>query len=63
MVGNVWEWVSEPYDSVQEGYKILRGGRYGFITDLAYRQPALPNDERFVPYTGFRCAADEVQGE
>lgn len=63
MVGNVWEWVSEPYDSVQEGYKILRGGRYGFITDLAYRQPTLPNDERFVPYTGFRCAADEVQGE
>jgi formylglycine-generating enzyme required for sulfatase activity len=63
MAGNVWQWVSEPYYPVPEGYKILRGGRYGLIQDMAYRQPAEPNSERFVPFAGFRCAADQVQGE
>jgi formylglycine-generating enzyme required for sulfatase activity len=63
MAGNVWEWVGEPYSSVQEGYKILRGGRYGFITDLAYRQSTLPNDDRFVSFAGFRCAAENVKGK
>jgi formylglycine-generating enzyme required for sulfatase activity len=61
MVGNVWEWVGEPYDSVPAGENILRGGRFGYIKDLAYRQPAKADDQRFVPYTGFRCAADQVE--
>ena len=63
MAGNVWEWVGDPYYPVPEGNKILRGGRYGLIQDMAYRQPAEPNSERFVPLAGFRCAADQVQGE
>lgn len=63
MAGNVWEWVDEPYEEVAEGARIIRGGRYGFIRDAAYRQPAQPNDGRFVPFAGFRCAADQVQGE
>jgi len=63
MAGNVWEWVGDPYYPVPAGYRILRGGRYGFIQDMAYRQPAEPNSERFVPFAGFRCAADQVQGE
>jgi len=61
LVGNVWEWVGEPYASVQEGYKILRGGRYGNTKDLAYRLLAVPDDESIVRYAGFRCAADEVR--
>jgi len=61
MAGNVWEWVDEPYDATPQGEKILRGGRYGYILDLAYRQPAKPDDQRFVPYTGFRCAASQVE--
>jgi formylglycine-generating enzyme required for sulfatase activity len=60
MVGNVWEWVGDPYASVAGGLKILRGGQFGLIRDLAYRQPANPNDERFLPYAGFRCAANQV---
>lgn len=61
--GNVWEWVGEPYESIPEGTYVLRGGRFGFLRDAAYRQAAIPEHERFVPYAGFRCAADQVQGE
>jgi len=62
MAGNVWEWVSEPYGPVPDGYKIVRGGRYGLLRDMAYRQESEPNDPRFVALAGFRCAADQVQG-
>lgn len=59
MAGNVWEWVSDP-DA--QGNKILRGGRSGFIKDMAYRQPVNErNVDRFVEYAGFRCAVDKVQ--
>jgi formylglycine-generating enzyme required for sulfatase activity len=63
MAGNVWEWVGEPYDDLAEGTRIVRGGRYGFIRDAAFRQPAQSDNERFVPFAGFRCVADQVQGE
>jgi formylglycine-generating enzyme required for sulfatase activity len=63
MAGNVWEWVGDPYYPVPEGYKVLRGGRHGFIQDMAYRQQAEPNSARFVPFAGIRCAADQVQGK
>lgn len=63
MAGNVWEWVGEPYEEVAGGAKLLRGGRFGFIRDVAFRQPAQPDDDRFVRFAGFRCAADRVQGE
>jgi formylglycine-generating enzyme required for sulfatase activity len=63
MAGNVWEWVGVPYGPVQDGDYILRGGRHGLLKDMAYRQPAMSNDERFVPFAGFRCAADQVAGE
>ena len=61
MVGNVWEWTGEPYGPVQDGYKVVRGGRYGLLLDLAYRVTVPPDDERYVQYAGFRCAADNVQ--
>ena len=62
MVGNIWEWVGEPYGNGQNGYRILRGGRYGIpILDLAYRVPLAPDDTRYVQYAGFRCAADQVK--
>lgn len=62
LAGNVWEWVREPYDNrVPAGLKLLRGGRFGYIQDLSFRQPAESNDQRFVPYAGFRCAADQVE--
>ena len=63
LAGNVWEWVGEPYASVAGGGNVLRGGRHGLLKDMAYRQPAEPNVERFVPFAGFRCAADHVEGE
>jgi serine/threonine protein kinase len=62
MVGNVWEWVGEPYVSIPDGSKILRGGRFGLpILDLAYRVSVAPDDARYVQYAGFRCAADQVR--
>jgi len=61
MVGNVWEWVGEPYGAVQDGYKILRGGRFGIPQDLAYRLLIVPDDPRYIKFAGFRCAADRVQ--
>ncbi len=43
MVGNVWEWVGDPYSSGQAGSKFLRGGRYGLpINDLAFRLAVVP---------------------
>ena len=61
MAGNVWEWVGEPYENVQAGFQILRGGRFGFIKDLTYREQAMPDDERYVPYAGFRCATSQLE--
>jgi len=62
MAGNLWEWVALPYADVANGQQVLRGGRFGFIKDMAFRQPAQPDDERFVSVAGFRCAADQVGG-
>jgi len=61
LVGNVWEWTGEPYSQVQDGYKVLRGGRFGLLLDLAYRLPVPPNDTPYLKYAGFRCAADQTQ--
>ena len=63
MAGNVWEWVGSPYENVQTGYKVLRGGRFGYLKDLAYREQAQPDDERFVRYAGFRCATNQMEEE
>jgi serine/threonine protein kinase len=61
MVGNVWEWVGKPYGSAQDGYRILRGGRYGLPQDLAYRLAVAVDDHKYVKFAGFRCAADQVR--
>jgi serine/threonine protein kinase len=61
MVGNVWEWVGEPYEGLPEGSHILRGGRYGNLQDLAYRLVIEPGNTIYTKYAGFRCAADEVR--
>lgn len=60
MVGNIWEWVDEPYASGL-GVRVLRGGRFGLpVNDLAYRLTVAPEDTHYVRYTGFRCAAEDV---
>jgi len=61
LVGNVWEWIGEPYASIADGFKILRGGRYGLPQDLAYRLAVSPDNELYIQYAGFRCAADQVK--
>lgn len=61
MVGNVWEWVDEPYGNVPSGMKVLRGGRFSNPVDLAYRLLVAPDDPNRVQYAGFRCAADQVR--
>jgi formylglycine-generating enzyme required for sulfatase activity len=52
---------TNPYAIGQEGFKILRGGRYGLLLDLSYRLPVAPEDTRYIKYAGFRCAADQVR--
>jgi formylglycine-generating enzyme required for sulfatase activity len=62
MVGNIWEWVGDPYNTEKEGSKVLRGGRFGLpVLDLAYRLVIAPSDTRYVQYAGFRCAAESVK--
>jgi formylglycine-generating enzyme required for sulfatase activity len=61
LVGEVWQWVDQAYAATQEGYRVLRGGRFGLPEDLAYRLVVAPDDSRYVKFTGFRCAADQIQ--
>ena len=42
---------------------MLRGGRYGLIRDMAYRQAAAPDDRRFVPVAGVRSRWMMQEGE
>lgn len=60
MVGNVWEWVGELYESVPDGSVVLRGGRYSNPQDLAFRLHPVVSS-RDIPNAGFRCAADMVK--
>jgi serine/threonine protein kinase len=62
MVGNVWEWVGEPYASTPAESKILRGGRFGLpVLELSYRLSVASDDTRYVKFAGFRCAAGQVK--
>ena len=61
LVGNVWEWTGDPYSPVSGGDKVLHGGRFGLLLDLAYRVAAPPDSERYVKFAGFRCAANQTQ--
>jgi len=62
LVGNVWEWVGEPYASAPEGTEFMHGGRFGLpVVDLAYRLGVAQGDTRYIKFAGFRCAADEVR--
>jgi eukaryotic-like serine/threonine-protein kinase len=62
MVGNVWEWVGEPYGNAPEGTRFIHGGRFGLpVVDLAYHLGIAQGDTRYIKYSGFRCAADQVR--
>jgi len=58
---NVYEWVGEPYGSLEAGNHILRSARYSTPYDLAFRLEVSPDDTQDVQYAGFRCAADQVR--
>ena len=60
MAGNVWEWVSDPYEAIPDGEAILRGGQFGLVRDSAYRLLGDPEIESFYANAGIRCAADAV---
>jgi formylglycine-generating enzyme required for sulfatase activity len=62
MAGNVWEWVGDPYAPVQPGDRVLRGGGYGFLKDMAYRLEGDPSLPTMIASAGMRCAADRVTG-
>jgi formylglycine-generating enzyme required for sulfatase activity len=62
MAGNVWEWVGDTYSPVPEGERVLRGGGYGFVKDMAYRLHGDPHVPTMVASAGFRCATDQVNG-
>jgi len=62
LIGNVYEWVGEPYyASVEAGKKLLRGVRASVPEDLTFRVQVTPDDTNYTQYAGFRCAADRVR--
>ena len=62
MIGNVYEWVTEPYyASVEAGKKLLRGVRASVPEDLTFRVQVTPDNTNYTQYAGFRCAADKVR--
>jgi formylglycine-generating enzyme required for sulfatase activity len=58
LAGNVWEWVDQPYAPIDPSNKILRGGGFGLVKDMAYRLQVNPEVLTSVASAGFRCAAD-----
>ena len=60
MIGNVYEWVAEPYGKLAEGKRVLRGVRYGAPYDLSFRLEVAQTDTNYVQFAGFRCAASQV---
>jgi serine/threonine protein kinase/formylglycine-generating enzyme required for sulfatase activity len=60
MAGNVWEWVGTTYAPVPEGHKVLHGGGYGLLKDMAYRLHGEPNVRTMFAMAGIRCAADHA---
>jgi TonB family protein len=57
MLGNVWEWVEDPYANTPS--KILRGGSSGHSVDDARASRRWVSEPGiFGPYRGFRCAGD-----
>jgi len=60
MAGNVWEWVGATYAPVPEGHRVLRGGGYGLLKDMAYRLHGEPNVRTLFAMAGIRCAADRA---
>jgi formylglycine-generating enzyme required for sulfatase activity len=63
MAGNVWEWVTDPYTPIAAGHRLMRGGAYGFLKDMAYRLEGDANVPTMIATAGIRCAADQVIGE
>lgn len=62
MIGNVYEWVGEPYyGSVAAGNKLLRGVRASVPENLTFRVEVGPEETNYSQYAGFRCAADQVK--
>ena len=62
LTGNVWEWVSDTYDSnkVTASQHVLRGGQNGYLRTNWTRLPIEPNSAGSVSVAGFRCAASVV---
>ena len=74
MVGNVWEWIVEPWDLLDEGTqpspsiaedgqsRLLRGGDFvstDFFLDLSERAFTYYEVQYSFPYFGFRCVISE----
>ena len=62
MIGNVYEWVAEPYyASVEAGKRLLRGVRASVPEDLTFRVQVTLENTNYTQYASFRCAASEVR--
>lgn len=63
MAGNVWEWVTDPFNPVSEGQQIIRGGANNFQKDLIEFVAGEPDNTLMTSNTGFRCASSFVNVE
>ncbi len=61
IAGNVWEWVDDPYNPIEQGNRVLKGGANGLIQNMAYRLQGDPNTTTMTDAAGIRCAANAVE--
>ncbi|MGZ9220848.1 MAG: protein kinase domain-containing protein [Anaerolineales bacterium] len=62
LIGNIYEWVGEPYyASVEAGKKLLRGVRASVPEDLTFRAQVTIENTNYSQYAGFRCATTQVR--
>ncbi|MFK7802657.1 MAG: SUMF1/EgtB/PvdO family nonheme iron enzyme [Anaerolineae bacterium] len=61
MAGNVWEWVDIPYEAVESGQRVLRGGQFGLVRDATTRLIGDPNQPSIFRTAGVRCVASDVE--
>jgi serine/threonine-protein kinase len=63
MIGNVWEWVADPFNLVAAGEQIIRGGAYNFLKNMSEFVAGNPENDLMFSNTGIRCAATAVNSE
>jgi hypothetical protein len=65
LTGNVWEWVTDPYDANKVGanQRVLRGGQDGYVRNNWNRLPVDEGASTAVLGAGIRCVASQTSSD